>query len=164
MRVALDTNCFIDANDPSSHAYAAMRVILAAQEARRVELTVSQHTLNELKQKPDAASDLADACTVLPHFPIGSWDEQVSTWHQSAGTWDDAKRNQAIQQELRTLATSGNSLKDRGAYLDALYAKVEAFVTSDRQLADSEPAKKIEERFGLRVMTPHQLANELGPA
>jgi hypothetical protein len=116
----------------------------------------------ELKRKPDAASDLADTCTVLPHFPIGSWDEQVSTWHQSAGTWDDAKRNQAIQQELRTLATSGNSIKDRGTYIDALCAGVEAFVTSDKQFVDSGPAKKIEERFGLRVMTPQLLANELG--
>jgi hypothetical protein len=164
MRVTLDATCFIDAHKPSSHAYAAMQVILAAQKARCLELTVSQHTLNELKRKPDSASDLANAYTVLPHFAIGSWDEQVSTWHQSAGTWDDAKRNQAVQQELQTLTKSGASIRGRGAYIDALYAKVEAFVTSDRKLIDSGPAKRIEERFGLRVVTPHQLANELGPA
>lgn len=162
MKVTLDANCFIDATNLSSHAHDAMKRLLAAAELQVLELTVSRQTLAELERRPDASLDLAGKCVVLPHFPIGSWDDQVATWHQVAGTWNDAKRNQAIQEELEALAKAGNDIRDRGAYVDALGARVDAFVTSDTQLVGSGPAKRIEARFGLRTLTPRALAEELG--
>ncbi len=125
---------------------------------------VSRHSLAELsKADPvtQAARSLAAELGVLPHYPIGTWDDQVATWDELAGTWDDARSNQAIQEELASLATSGNSIRDRGAYLDALRAGAHVFVTSDRQLAGSSPAARIRERFGLRVSTPDELASGL---
>lgn len=139
-----------------------MQVILGAWKARRVRLLVSRHSLSQLAQKDDAAYNIATECEILPHYPIGTWDQQVATWDELAGTWNDAKRNQQIQKELEQLAKSGNDVRDRGAYVDALYAGVDAFVTSDKQLAGSGPAKRIEERFALRVVTPQGLASELG--
>lgn len=163
LRVVLDSNCFIDATRSSAHAYAAMQCILGACSQGRLVALVSRHTLAELERKPDPALSLAKQFEVLPHFPIGTWKEQVASWNEVAGTWADARRNQQVQLELETHAKSGNDIRDRGAYLDALRARVDAFVTSDSQLADSSPAKRIEQRFGLRVVRPAQLATELSP-
>jgi len=162
MSVALDANCFIDATKSSSHAYRAMAQILGAANSGALRLAISRHTLAELELKPDAALDLAHKCDVLPHFPVGSWDDQVATWDKVAGTWNDAERNHEIQMELKTLAKAGNDIRDRGAYIDALAAGVDVFITSDKQLASGTPAKQIMNRFGLRVVTPKQLAKELG--
>ena len=161
MKVALDANCFIDAANSSSHAHAAMKQLLAFHEAGALQLKVSRHTLAELERRPDAAPDLARKCGVLPHFPVGSWDDEVATWEQVEGTWNDANRNQTIQQELEALAKAGNDIRDRGAYIDALRARMDAFITSDKQLVGSAPAKRIEGRLGLRVRTPGQLLDEL---
>lgn len=161
MKVAVDANCFIDAMNPSAHAHAAVRRLLAVHEAGALQLTVSRQTLAELERKPDAALELARKCVVLPHFPVGSWDDQVATWDQVEGTWNDGKRNQTIQQELEALARAGNDIRDRSAYIDALRAGVDAFITSDKQLVGGAPAKRIESRFGLRVLTPGQLVDEL---
>ncbi len=161
MQVACDTNCFIDATNSSAHAHGAMRRLLIVHEAGALQIAVSRHTLAELERKPDAALDLARKYPVLPHFPVGSWDDQVGTWDQVEGTWDDARRNQKIQRELEALAKAGTDIRDRGAYVDALRAGVDAFVTSDTQLVASAPAKRIEDRFGLRVLTPGKLCGEL---
>ncbi|PIY40774.1 MAG: hypothetical protein COZ06_27685, partial [Armatimonadetes bacterium CG_4_10_14_3_um_filter_66_18] len=85
-------------------------------------------------------------------------------WEQAEGTWGDASQNDDIQCELAVLAKSGNDLRDRGAFLDALKAGVDLFVTSDKQLVGSGPAKRIGDRFGLRVVTPQWLAEALGEA
>ena len=161
VKVALDANCFIDATNPSSHAHAAMKCLLAAHEAHVLELTVSRQTVAELEPKADAALDLVNRFVVLPHFPIGLWNDQVAPWGQGAGTWNDAKQNQTIQQELQALAKAGSDIRDRGAYIDALRSGADAFVTSDTQLVGSAAAKRIEGRFGLRVLTPQQLIEKL---
>ncbi len=159
-RVTLDTNCFIDAFNPNSHAYIPMQKILEAHRLKSITITISRHTLSELKE-PIEAVNFAKTCEILPHFPIGSWVEQVACWSEVAGTWDDASKNQAIQEELEKLAKAGNDIRDRGAYIDALRAGVDVFVTSDTQFVKSEPAQRIQSRFGLRVITPLQLVNEL---
>lgn len=155
----LDTNCLIDAVVDEALAHDAMKKLLLAHRVGRVVLAVSRHTLPELKT--EAARAIADALPLVPHWPIGSWAEQVATWDQVSGTWDDAKRNQLVQLEIRNLANSGSSLQDRGAYLDALNGGADVFVTSDRQLAKSNPALLLQRRFGLRVMKPGMLAAEL---
>ena len=161
MRVALDANCFIDASNPASHAYSAMTAVMAASQAGAVDLAVSRQTLHELEQKPDAALHLARSCTILPHYPVGSWDDQVAPWGHVAGTWIDARENEAFQTELKTLAKSGNDIRDRGALVDAFRARVDAFVTSDAQLVGSAPATRIGARFGLRILRPDELVQEL---
>jgi predicted nucleic acid-binding protein len=161
MRVALDANCFIDAINPSSHAFTPMEVIVSASRAGVLELAVSLHTLAELARKPDAALDLARSCATLPHYPIGAWDTQVATWDQAEGTWDDVTQHDGIQERISDLAKAGNDIRDRGAYLDALKAGVDAFVTSDRQLVDSAPARRLETDFGVQVITPEALSEVL---
>lgn len=60
-----------------------------------------------------------------------------------------------------TLAKSGADLRDRGAYIDALCAKADVFVTSDKDLAGKGPSKRIAEKFGLKIVTPKILASKL---
>jgi len=160
MTVALDTNCFIDAANAKADANAAMRVIVEAHESGVITAMVSRHTLSELHDPPEARR-LAEALPVLPYWPIGTIAEQVATIEQLAGTWEDAGRNEQIQNELAQLAKSGNDIRDRGAFLDALLAGAAVFVTSDKQLAGTGPAKRIQSRFGVRVLAPPELAVEL---
>jgi hypothetical protein len=124
-------------------------------------LAVSRHTLAEV-QRPDEACELAKTVEVVPYWPIGTISEQVATIEQLTGTWQDARRNEQIQQELTQLAKSGNDIRDRGAYLDALRAGADAFITSDRHLVNSAPAARILGRFGLRVLTPCAFVSEIG--
>ena len=159
-KVTLDTNCFIDSFKPGSYAYPYMQKIIEAHNSNKIIITVSRHTLSEIKE-PTEALNFAKACEILSHFPIGTFGEQVAAWKELAGTFEDAKINQEIQEELEQLANSGNDIRDRGAYIDAINAHVDAFVTSDGQFAKSGPAERIEKRFGLRVVTPKQLADEI---
>lgn len=128
---ALDTNCFIDAYNPASASHQAVRQILDAWSSGKIALSVSQHTLSELV-KDDEATTLAKSLPVLPHYPIGQWDQQVTTWDKLAGTWGDAKRNEALQQQLKSLANASVDIRDRGGFIDALANKLDGFVTSDK--------------------------------
>lgn len=159
-KYTLDTNCFIDAFDSTSHAYQPMQKILQSHYSKKIIITVSRHTLAEIKE-PIEALNLAKNIEILPHYPIGTWNEQVGTWNQLAGTWNDAKRNQTLQRDLELLAKSGNDIRDRGAYIDAMNAGVDSFVTSDGQFAKSGPALRIKKKFDLRVITPEELAKEI---
>jgi hypothetical protein len=159
---AVDTNCLIDAVNPGSQSYEAMNRVLSAFKTGKVLLKVSLQTLDELERKKDAAWALANTLPVLPHWPIGTWGEQVGTWAQQTGTWDDGKRNDEIQLEIKELANSGTDIRDRGAYIDALRSRLDGFVTSDKQLVAAGPSKRINERFFTKVLTPEQLADEVG--
>lgn len=160
MLAVLDANCLIDAVEPSSHAHSSLQCVLQAHSNGRVNLAISLHTLAEITSP--AARELAERLPLLPHFPIGAWTDQVATWNQLAGTWADAKRNQQIQLELVSVANAGSSLRDRGAYLDALAANADAFVTSDGAFAKSKPAGRILAHFGLEVLTPSSFVTRLG--
>ena len=98
----------------------------------------------------------------LPHWPIGTYDDQVGTWEQATGTWDDARQNDKIQLELKVLAKSGTDIRDRGGYIDALCFELDGFVTSDKQLVGTGPSKRINECFFTKVLKPEQVAEELG--
>jgi hypothetical protein len=137
-----------------------MKAIIEAYQSKTIIITVSRHTLSEITE-PIEALQFAQTVEILPHYPIGTIGEQVATWEELAGTFKDAEINQELQEELAQLAKSGNDIRDRGAYIDAINAHVYAFVTSDGHFAKSAPAKRIEERFGLRVITPKQLAEEI---
>jgi predicted nucleic acid-binding protein len=162
MKVILDTNCLIDAVNPSSHAYRYVQKILASAKSGKITLAVSRHTLAEVLE-PVEARALAGSLATIPYWPVGTIAEQVSTIEQLTGTWDDSKRNQEIEEEVARLAKSGTDIRDRGAYLDALRAEADVFVTSDKQLAGSGPASRIRTRFGLRICTPFKLASEIDP-
>jgi predicted nucleic acid-binding protein len=156
-KAVLDTNCFIDAVTPSSAAHCFVQMLMSAKGIR---LGVSQHSLVEIKE-PEAARELAGKFEIVPYWPIGTIAEQVATIAQLSGTWEDSRRNQEIQEELEGLAKSGNDIRDRGAYLDALHWSADVFVTSDKHLASSGPARRLHERFSLRVLTPLQITTEL---
>jgi predicted nucleic acid-binding protein len=161
MKVALDTNCFIDAVKADAHANAAMKLILDAHNSGRITAMVSRHTLAELPDPLDPAHQLAQTLGVFPYWPVGTIAEQVGTIEQLAGTWEDARHNQETQKELERLAKSGNDIRDRGAFLDTLLGGADRFVTSDKQLVGSGPAKRIPERFPIRVLRPADLAREI---
>lgn len=164
-KVALDTNCLLDAADESSAAHPSVQKLLAAAAAGRITLCISRHSLSELvKNEPTTsrAKEIAGSLEILSHWPIGAWKDQVCTWDQAAGSWEDARRNEALRLELGSLAKAGSDIRDRGAYLDALRAGVDLFVTSDTQLVGSGPAARLQECFGLRVVTPATLVTELG--
>lgn len=158
---ALDTNCFIDAVNPASSNYDNMQRLMATYRRGKVSLKVSLQVLHELKKKQDNALALAKTLPELPHWPIGTWDEQVATWPQVTGTWNDAKQNNRIQMKLKELAKSGTDIRDRGAYIDALCSDLDGFITSDKQLVGSGPAMKINKRFHTKVLTPEQAVKEL---
>jgi len=161
MKAVFDSNCFIDAARDSHVEYPHMQRLLSAAKAGKIKIMVSRHSLDELSKKPDDAHELAKTVEVVPYWPIGAICEQVAAIGHLTGTWEDARRNEEIQLELVQLAKSGNDIRDRGAYLDALHARADFFVTSDRQLVGSGPGKKIQDEFGLRVLKPSQLVSEL---
>lgn len=105
---------------------------------------------------------MAKTLPELSHWPIGSCKEQVGSWQQLTGSWDDAKRNDEIQRRLEALAKSGTDIRDRGAFVDALRNGVDGFVTSDKQLVGSGPAARINEAFSTKLVTPEQAITELG--
>jgi len=158
---ALDTNCFIDAVNPTSPSYNVMQHLLAAYKSGKVSLRVSLQTLHEIEERQDEALKLARTLPVLPHWSIGTWDEQVGTWDQETGTYNDGRRDEEIQLELKALAKSGTDIRDRGAYIDALRSGLDGFITSDRQLVGSGPAMRINERFSTKVLTPDQALSKL---
>ena len=159
-RIALDTNCFIDAVNRHAHAYEAMRQILDAYKEGLVKLSVSLQTLHELEARPDAALDMANQIERLPHYSIGFWDEQVGSSEDEAGTWADGKGDDERQEQIARLAKSGNDIRDRGALIDALRAECDFFVTSDGQLVKSRPRQQLEASFPIRLLTPVQFAEE----
>ena len=161
-KYGLDTNCFIDAVNNHSTSYGSVRLLLNAAHRGNLHLGVSLHTLHELEEKKDEAWKLAISLTEIPHWPIGTWDEQVGTWKQQSGTWDDGRKNDNIQKELEALAKSGNDIRDRGAFIDALCSGYDGFVTSDNQLVGKGPAKRINERFSIKVLSPEQLVEQIG--
>jgi len=157
MKIVLDTNCLLDAADENTLPYLPLQKLLAAAASGKIKIFVSRHSLSELtKDSPitERAKAIANSLPVLPHYPIATWNEQVATWDQLSGTWDDARHNQEIQIELTSLAKSGNDIRDRGAYIDALLARVDVFITSDKDLVGGGPARRIQDRFGLWVITP----------
>ena len=156
MKLALDANCFINAVNQQALSYDSVQELLAAKSTGQVALHVSLHTLHELEQKPDEALDLAKSLPSLPYWPIGEVRELVGTINQLTGTFDDMRRNQEIQEELESLAKSGNDIRDRGAFLDALHASMDAFVTDDNQLVGTGPAKLILARFQMRILRPEE--------
>jgi len=158
---ALDTNCFIDAVNETHHSYEALQRIFGAAERGQVSLKVSLHTLHELEGKKDEAWKLAKTLPVLPHWPIGTWADQVATWSELEGTWSDMERNDQIQLQLKEIAKSGTDIRDRGSYIDALCNGSDGFVTSDRQLVGSVPCERINNQFPTKVLTPEQLVEEL---
>lgn len=160
MEAVFDSNCFIDAVRDSHLEYPHMQRLLSAAKAGKIRIMVSRHSLDELSKKPDDAHELAKTVEVVPYWPIGAICDLVSTIEQLTGTWEDARRNQEIQLELAQLAKSGSGIRDRGAYLDALHARADFFVTSDGHLVGCGPAKKIQDKFGLRVLKPSQLVSE----
>ena len=165
MKVALDTNCLLDAANSDSCAYGDVKKILGAAAEGKLELFISLHSLAE-RTKDDArtgrAREIGATINRLPHYPVGARKEQVCTWNQMARTWQEAERNQQILGELSVLAKSGSKIRDHGAYIDALLGGVDVFVTSDLGLAGSGPAKRIETKFGLRVITPSAMSGKLG--
>ncbi|MBU0533973.1 MAG: PIN domain-containing protein [Candidatus Omnitrophica bacterium] len=160
MKVALDTNCFIDVNNPNSSTYSSLSKIFELANKGKIELYISRHTLDELSKKPDRAYALAKTITILSYWPVGSWDDLVGTWKDLTGTWDDIGRNNLIKEEIKNLAKSGTSIRDQGAYIDSLHSKIEFFITSDKKMAKSNPAKRLYERFGLKVITPKEVCDK----
>lgn len=63
---ALDTNCFIDAVNPTSPSYNVMQHLLAAYKSGKVSLRVSLQTLHQLEERQDEALKLARTLPVLP--------------------------------------------------------------------------------------------------
>jgi hypothetical protein len=161
VKIAFDTVVFIYAVNPARPEYAALQKIVQARDAGRLVIAVSQHSLHQLEKQPDVALDLARTAEVLPHYPINAWDESVIPWDKAAGTWKDSARNEGLRQELQALAKAGADIRDLGAYIDSLHAGVDVFMTSDKELCGTGPAKRIADRFGLRIVTPTQLASEL---
>lgn len=158
---ALDTNCFINAVNSMSPSYGPLQRILSEANRGQISLKISLQTLDELSKRKDEAWILAKTLPELPHWPVGSWEEQVGTWAQQSGTWDDASRKHEIQLKLMRLAKSGTDIRDRGAYIDALCYGADGFVTSDKQLVGTGPSVRINNRFATKVLTPEQLAEEL---
>jgi len=147
MKVALDTNCFIDAVNSGADANSAMKLIFEAHESGRVTAMVSRHSLAELREPPEACR-FAESLPALPYWPIGTIAEQVATIEQLAGTWEDARRNEEIQDELEQLAKSGNDIRDRGAFLDALLARMYSLRrTNNSRVADRPREFRIDSEF-----------------
>lgn len=157
MKICLDSNCFIDAFNPISKSYDAMQKILALSSEGKLEMFVSLQNLSELEERDDAAAKLAKSVHRLPHYGIGTWDEQVGTWEEQAGTWNQSEEDQERQRKIKELANTGSSIRDRGGYIDAIRNNLDAFVTSDTAFVKTGPAKKLNDEFLTKVLTPQEV-------
>jgi len=161
IKISLDANCFIYAIKIDSQFHKAIKELLKAGEGGAIEIWVSQHSIDELKKKPDEALNLACTFQTLRHYPIGCWDQQIPNWNTVSGNWGEAKRKESIQKEIHKFAKSGASLRDRGAYLDALVAGLDYFVTNDNGLVGSGPAGRLKKKFNLSVLCPEEMVTKL---
>jgi len=154
LKVALDANCFIAYYNAQNHSQVAVRRIFSFWRQGGIDLFVSLKTIDELSCKPDQCFALANQVSKLPNYPVGTWDDAVGSWKDQAGTWADAKGNQHLQQLIHQLAKKGADIRDRGAFLDAVLADMDFFITHDPHLSGSGPAQRLAGRFNTRVMTP----------
>lgn len=154
VRALLDSNCFIACAQPEHPDHADSVAAVEGARVAHVELCVSQHTLLELRRKPDSAFAQASSLNVVNCMPFGRIADLAGPISGLGGTLADIVRSDEMVAEMRELARTGSSLRDRGALLDAIAARVDFFGTSDRALCDSAPATRIHRRFGLRTVTP----------
>ena len=159
MKIVVDANVIIDATDENSYNYDNAKRLFEMHESGRVKIFISRHTESELCS--EKARDIGSNLFKLPHYPIGLWDQQVCNWNGARGIWGDAKRNEEINSDLERLACSGDDIRDRGAYIDALKFGADVFVTSDKHLVGNGPAGRIGTKFGLRILQPKDIINEL---
>lgn len=159
--VCLDANIFIDAYNKNIPRNNEIKKIFQLAENRKIKVFVSLQTLTELEKKDDEALQLARTIPTLPHWPIGTWNEQVGTWKEQEGTWNDAKQNDRVQLKLKDLAKAGNDIRDRGAFIDTLKSNMDYFVTSDGQLVKKGPQKRINNSFQTKVVKPKDLLGKL---
>jgi predicted nucleic acid-binding protein len=161
IKICLDANIFIDAYNDLIPWYKDIKEIFSLAGKGNIEIYVSLQTLEELKEKEDSAYKLAKTVKQLPHWPIGSWKEQVGSWNDAVGSWNDVKENDEIQFRLEKLAKSGNDIRDRGAFIDALKFKINYFVTSDGQIVKEGPKERINGIFDTKVIKPKDLMGKL---
>ena len=119
-----------------------------------MELFASLKTTDELSRKPDQSLALAEQVSKLPNYPVGAWDDAVGVRKDQAGTWNDAKASQKLQEFIHDVTKKGASIRDRGAFLDAIRAQMDFFITHDKHLAGSGPAQRLAQHFAAHVMTP----------
>jgi hypothetical protein len=132
-----------------------MQRLVVQWEAGQRRLYVSRRTLAELRRKPDDKLAFAERLEVLPYYMIGTWDdfEEGITWNDLAGTWNDAKINDALQRALPVRAKVG--IRDRGILVDSMMAGVRRVVTTDQYLLDR--ADGIEQAVGVRPVHPDEV-------
>lgn len=165
-KYSLDTNCFIDFFSPNLHAYESLARIFALYHKNNIKIMISRHTLDEIPKQKHISNicevfNFSETIPILDHYPIGDYDEQIASWNNCCGTWNDAKKNQKRQEKLLTLAKSGNDIRDRGAFIDALLNDMDAFITSDKQLVGNGPKERIKTEFDFDVLKPQELIKEL---
>ncbi len=153
--LTLDTSAVITAFEPARPGYAPMQRLIAQWESGQRRLYVSRRTLAELRQKQDDKLAFAERLEVLPYYMIGTWDdfEQGITWNDLAGTWNDAKTNDALQRALPVRAKVG--ILDRGILVDSMMTGVRQMVTTDQYLLDR--ADGIEQAVGVRPVRPDEV-------
>ncbi len=140
----MDTNCFIDAVNKSSAAHDAISQIFRKAKEGALEIAVSEHTLAELRIKPDGALVLAESCARVPKWVAGS-----STY---------AQVDKEVEQDFVELTEIGIDIRGKAAFRDALYSGGYAFITSDRALAGDRARKEINSRFQIKIIRPQQLS------
>jgi hypothetical protein len=156
----LDTSAVITAFEPCRDGHPAMRRLIQASQAGQVRLVVSKRTLYELREKPDDKLAFAESLEILPYYMIGLWkdlDQDPIAWNDLAGTWDDAKVNQSLQEVLPVRARV--KLRDRGIVIDSMQAGIELLVTTDSFLLDR--ANGIERVTRVRPVHPNEAASRL---
>lgn len=161
----LDTNCWINAAHATALEWGPVVHLLQLADRRAIRIAVSRHSLHELEAAKsghdDGAFELALRYSVVAYYPVGTINELIGSIGNLAGTFDDMDRNHELERRLEALANRGTDLRDRGAVIDALQAGATAFVTSDRQLVAAQPAQRIRESVGLRMVRPSDLVAEL---
>ena len=137
-----------------------MRRLIEASQVGKVRLVVSKRTLYELRVKPDEKLTFAESLETLPYYLIGTWndlEEDPVSIGELAGTWGDAKVNQALQEALPVRAKV--KLRDRGIIIDSIKAGVQFLVTRDSFVFNR--ADGIESATGVRPVHPDEAVSHL---
>lgn len=157
MKISIDTDCIISLFSPSDVIHSAMLLINQLFKEGKINLYVSLKTINQLSEKGGNVLEYAKSLLKLPNYMVGTIGEQVGTIGSLAGTFEDAERNEILQQKIRNWTKQGVNMRDRQIVIDSYLGGMEILLTNDRGLRDKKSAKNLQKELGILVMNPEKL-------
>jgi hypothetical protein len=155
LRVAVDTDCIISLFKPQEEMHLPMLRINEMYQEGKIDLYISAKTIVQLT-RGGPPLEYAKSLLMLPNYPVGRIADQVGTWGEMAGTWNDAKENEELQEKVSALTKKSVNIRDRQIVIDSYRGKMDILLTNDHGLCGERQARNLKELLGISVMTPKE--------